>query len=88
MVNEILTTTRRTSEIATQDSRYRASQRAWERGGKGDVTFEREVRRDWEGIYWDLGGNTCKDPIVFFFRFLRPPDERKNPDWPELVRST
>ena len=27
---------------------------------------------------------TCKDAIVFFI-FFRPPDERKNPDWSDLM---
>ena len=38
---------------------------------------------------WDLGGNACKDAIIdCFLRFLHPPDERKNPDWSELIGST
>ena len=27
----------------------------------------------------------CKDAIVFFVFFFRPPDERKNPDWSDLM---
>ena len=29
-------------------------------------------------------GTACKDAIVFFV-FFRPPDERKNLDWSELI---
>ena len=29
-------------------------------------------------------GTACKDAIVFLF-FLRPPDERKNPDWLDFM---
>ena len=43
-----------------------------------------EIGREFIGIWEGTPART----LLFFFRFLRPPDERKNPDWPELVRST
>ena len=52
--------------------------------GRVRVGCEESVKCD----HWDLGENACKDDIVFFFRFLCPPDERKNPDWSELIRIT
>ena len=36
------------------------------------------------GLGGEDEGTACKDAIVFFV-FLRPPDERKNPDWSDLI---
>ena len=58
-----------------------------QRGGRGEVECEREARREHKaqslGSHRErLQGRYC------FLCFLRPPDERKNPDWSELIRST
>ena len=65
-----------------------------QRGGRGksenscakceeSAKYEERVKRD----RWDLVGNAGKEDIGFFV-FLCPPDEHKNPDWSELIRST
>ena len=48
-----------------------------QRGGRGEVECKREAR--------SLGSRReCLQGRYCFLRFLRPPDERKNPDWSEL----
>ena len=57
-----------------------------EGGGKfnsSEVLGEREVRSLGSGREC-LRGHYC----FFLFFFLRPPDEHKNSDWSELIRST
>ena len=58
-----------------------------QRGGRGEVECEREARREHEAQ--SLG--SCRERLqghYCFLCFLRPPDERKNADWSELIRST
>ena len=50
-----------------------------QRGGRGKLNASAKYDR------WDLVGNACKDAIVFF---VENANERKNPDWSELIRST
>ena len=37
------------------------------------------------GLGGEEEGTACKDAIYCFLRFLRPADERKNPDWSDLI---
>ena len=58
-----------------------------QRRGRGEVECERDARREREAQSLRsrrerLQGRYC------FLCFLRTPDERKNPDWSELIRST
>jgi hypothetical protein len=50
-----------------------------QRGGRGE-NEKREARSEGEGGE-RLQGRYC------FLRFLRPPDERKNSDWSELIKN-
>ena len=52
-----------------------------QRGGRGKVECEREGR-SLGSRRERLQGRYC------FLGFLRPLDERENPDWSELIRST
>ena len=51
------------------------------KGREGEVECEREAR-SLGSRRERLQGRYC------FLRVLRPPDERKNRDWSELIRST
>ena len=54
---------------------------------EGEVKFEREVRGERKARSLGSGVGRLQGRY-WFFRVLRPPDERKNPDWSELIKIT